>query len=159
MTPDPTHGRPSDRGLPAGDSTKRPRCRFRLVSFLAIVIGVGVWSRLGASQTPFIGKELGDILWGVMFYLWVLLVAPRISIMRAAAASILICFGIEFLKLYHAPWLDSLREDRIAGFLLGRHFNWRDLAFCVLGTLLGITLDRLTRRKRCSVKRASEHGA
>src|SRR5438045_280514 len=96
-----------------------------VASWLAAAIGVGVLSRVGGRAVGVaVPKEVGDALWALMFYLWIVLFLPRLSGLAAAGAAVAITFAIEFLKLYHAPWLDALREDRFAGFLLGHTFLW-----------------------------------
>lgn len=86
-----------------------------------------------------------------MFYLWIILLAPRIRVATATAISIGICFAIEFLKLYHAAWLEAVRDNRIAGFLLGHTFYWHDLPCYVVGTLVAMAIDQL------AVARESRH--
>jgi len=66
----------------------------------------------------------------------------RRSFAVAVAMTVGITFSIEFLKLYHAPWIDSLRANRIAGMILGHAFFWHDFLSYILGTALGVFLDR-----------------
>ena len=117
----------------------RPRARILLL--LALIIAIGAWSRMPGGKFPLPFKAVGDTLWATMFYLWGLLLVPRISIFRAAAATLALTFAIEFLKRLHTPWLDSLRAGRITGFLLGHTFYWHDFASYALGTLLAIAAD------------------
>ena len=58
----------------------RTRPRGRVLFFLSIVIGIGIWSRIPGAGLTWSGKAFGDTVWATMFYLWVLLIAPRISI-------------------------------------------------------------------------------
>ena len=94
-----------------------PRSRSRLAIFflLGIVIAVGIWSRVPNGRFPLPFKAVGDTLWATMFYLWALMLLPRLSMFVAAGVTLAITFSIEFLKLYHAPWIDAASEPtRIA---------------------------------------------
>jgi hypothetical protein len=115
---------------------------------LVAVIGIGIASRLGARHLPsLIGKEFGDALWSVMFFLLVLLAWPKVSTLTAASLALAVSFAIECLKLVHGPWMDALRADRVAGFLLGHAFLWRDFVSYGLGTLAAAVGDLLTSRR------------
>lgn len=118
------------------------RSRIRVGAALAAVICIGIASRMEAHLSALIGKEFGDALWSVMFFLIALLLWLRISTLAAALLALAVSFGIEFLKLYHAPWIDALRVSRV-GFLLGHAFLWRDFVAYGLGTAAAAACDRL----------------
>jgi hypothetical protein len=42
-------------------------------------------------------------------------------------------FGVEFLQLYHAPWLDGIRGNRFGHLLFGSTFNPMDLVAYSVG--------------------------
>ena len=117
------------------------RSRVRVLLLLALTVAIGIWSRMPRGGFPLHYKAVGDVLWATMFYLWVLLVAPRLSIFSVTGLTLAITFATEFLKLCHAPWLDSLRNGRLAGFLLGHTFYWHDFASYILGTFVAIAVD------------------
>jgi hypothetical protein len=107
-------------------------------------IAAGLGSRRFGSHLPsLVAAYAGDILWGTMFMLILLLLAPRIATMRAALLALAITWGIELSQLYHAPWIDALRDTTPGGLLLGHGFLWSDIVCCAGGVLLGILLDRL----------------
>jgi hypothetical protein len=117
------------------------RSRSRILALLCILILLGIWSRIPDAGLAWTGKSFGDTLWATMFYLWIILLLPRMGILPAAAITLALTFAIEFLKLYHVAWLDALRAQRIPGFLLGHDFYWRDLAFYAMGTLVAVAAD------------------
>jgi hypothetical protein len=114
----------------------------RTGSALLLVVGIGVFSRTSAGRLPWLDKEFGDTLWATMFYLLIVLLLPRVKTAVAVWMTIAITFAIEFFKLYHAPWIDSLRSRRVPGMLLGHTFYWHDFVSYILGTALGILMDR-----------------
>ncbi len=119
------------------------RARTRIAAALALVILTGVASRVSGLPLPrLIAKDLGDVLWSVMFYLLVLLARPRTPVPAAALTALAIAAATEFLKLYHAPWIDALRTHRVPSFLLGHRFLWTNLAAYAAGVVAAVILDR-----------------
>ena len=119
------------------------RSRISLALKLALVIAIGLASRLMSPHAPaLVSKHLGDILWTTMFVLIVLIIRPRMPTPTAACIGLAFCAAIEFLKLYRAPWLDSVRSVPVAGFLLGRVFQWWNFVSYVIGALAAVLLLR-----------------
>jgi hypothetical protein len=115
---------------------------------VALAIVVGVASRQGGGRWPrVIGEDLGDGLWGMMFYLLVVLVRPRASRVAAAVVALALATGTEVLKLYHAPWIDALRGRPVTGFLLGHEFAWRNVVAYGVGVAVAVAMDGLLRRR------------
>ena len=50
--------------------------------------------------------------------------------------------AIELSQLYHAPWIDSIRQTTLGGLILGFGFLWSDLACYAAGVGVGIILER-----------------
>jgi hypothetical protein len=139
--------------IPTRAAVDLPRARPRaaVAGLLALVIAVGVASRLGAraAHLPLLlGKEFGDALWSVMFYLLLLLARPRAPVLTAAVLAMAVASAIECLKLWHAPWLDALRAGRFAGFLLGHTFLWRDFVSYAVGVAVAAAGDLLFRGRQ-----------
>ena len=51
--------------------------------------------------------------------------------------------GVELSQLYHAPWIDSIRETTLGGLILGFGFLWSDTACYTVGVGLGVLLERI----------------
>lgn len=122
------------------------RSRRAIAIALGGVIAVGLESRLGPVRSSWAGKEIGDTLWAVMFYLSFILLLPDLRPMAAAGTALTVTFAIEFLKLCHSPWLDRLRAQPVAGLLLGHGFYWHDLGCYLLGVMIGVLLDLALRQ-------------
>lgn len=41
--------------------------------------------------------------------------------------SLSFCFVIEFSQLYHAEWIDQIRDTSLGGLVLGYGFLWSDI--------------------------------
>lgn len=109
-----------------------------------VVIAVGVGSRMGGGRFPhLIAKDLGDVLWALMFFLLALLLKPWTSALGAAAIALAVSSATEWLKLYHAPWIDALRAKPVTGFLLGHTFHPTNFIAYAIGAACGIMVDSL----------------
>lgn len=106
------------------------RRRVKYASYLLAVILLGPASRAYAPPLPpFVRAYVGDALWALAAYLMV-----------------------ESSQLYHVPWIDKLRQIRVAALVLGRGFLWSDLVCYSLGVGVGILAETLAPR-RASAKR------
>lgn len=68
-------------------------------------------------------------------------------------AALFFAFAIEFSQLYHAPWIDDIRQNIIGGLVLGFGFKSSDLVCYFVGILLGFAIDSLLLPKIESVER------
>jgi hypothetical protein len=110
--------------------------RGRILIALAVVIVVGLGSRVIHSGFLLVDKYLGDALYAVMIYLLLTLVWSSASSLRRAVAVAVIMTVLETFQLTLIPLGMSHSEDiilRIAGRLLGTTFSWLDLAAYFLG--------------------------
>jgi hypothetical protein len=123
--------------------TQRNIKRRRLISLAAliVVISLGVASRTILVGIPHADKELGDLLWPVMFYLIGVFCFPGLRPSEAAIVALLISVGTEVLQAYRAPWIDAIRDTRWGGLILGRVFSWRDMACYVIGAAAAFAVD------------------
>jgi len=60
-----------------------------------------------------------------------------------AVVALVFCYSIEVSQLYHSPWIDTIRNTRIGGLVLGRGFLWSDLISYSIGIAIGSLLDKL----------------
>jgi hypothetical protein len=117
--------------------------RRRLFALIALlgVIGLGLASRTLLSRVPIVGKELGDVLWPVMFYLIAVVCLPRLRPSLAALFALAMSVGTESLQAYQATWIEELRNTRGVGIILGRNFSWHDMACYPIGTAIAWIAD------------------
>ena len=74
----------------------------------------------------------GDVLWAAMIY-WGFKFLFAQEPKRTAFYALIFCFLIEFSQLYHAPWIDQIRSNRLGGLVLGFGFLWSDLVCYLVG--------------------------
>ena len=111
-----------------------------MLAGLAVVAGLA-WRSKFLPLTPFLSKYGGDALWAMVVFLGLGFVFPRLTVVKLALLSLGVAWGIEFLQLYHAPWIDSIRVRRIGHLVLGSTFNAPDLIAYAVGVVLAGAID------------------
>lgn len=134
---------------------RRSRALYLLLALGTIALGLAT-RRFRGVLPDAIGTYAGDVLWAAMVYLLIAAAWPRAPIGRVAAGAAIFSLAIELSQLYHAPWIDAVRQTRMGGLVLGFGFLWSDLACYAAGTALGATLD-YTIMRRLSPRLAQAH--
>jgi len=118
---------------------KPARNRIVYLISVAIVMVLGLSSRKYAGYLPeYINTYLGDALWAVMIYLFAALLLKDRKPSLITLLSLSFCYLIEISQLYHAPWIDAIRNTRLGGLVLGFGFLWTDIIAYTLG--IGVML-------------------
>ena len=90
------------------------RLRYLYLIAMAAVITAGFWWPSAANPvSSFWHKYGGDALWALLIFLGFRCVQIRTSLLRVMLFSLALCFAVEFSQLYHAPWIDSIRNTRL----------------------------------------------
>lgn len=125
----------------------RRREPLRQLGLLALVIAMGLGSRRFGSRLPgVIAAYAGDTLWALALFLVLGLIRPRASTGRVAAMALVGSLLVELSQLYHAPWIDAVRQTRLGGWILGFGFLWSDLVCYAIGVGLGAAVERWIER-------------
>lgn len=105
---------------------------------IALTIGTGLlWRSNLLPLSSFFAKYGGDSLWALMVFLGFGFAFRRSSTARIALGAICFSWAIEFLQLYHSPWIDELRSNRFGHLVLGAGFNSPDLIAYLIGVAVG----------------------
>ena len=114
--------------------------------FLLCAIAVlfsGLASRRFRRALPaFLDEFAGDTLWALMLFLLVSTVLARRPILVRAAISLALAFLVEISQLYHAPWIDGIRNTTLGGLVLGFGFLWTDLICYAVGIIAVALMER-----------------
>ena len=118
--------------------------RLPVMQALALVIGLGLASRTYDGLFPnALGKYPGDALWTVAVYLGWKLVFPAMVPWKLGLMALGQSVGVEFLQLYHTPWLDGIRGNHFGHLLFGSTFNPMDLVAYSVGATAVFLGDQL----------------
>lgn len=120
------------------------RVRWIYAAATVATIGLGLASRECARYLPWwLAKNLGDGLYATMVFWGFGFLALRARTSRVALAAVAFCVAIELSQLYHAPWIDAVRETTPGRLVLGQGFHAFDLVCYVAGVALGVALERI----------------
>lgn len=126
-----------------------PRSRPLYLLWIALTVGAGLLLRSRFVSLPeAVEKYGGDALWALMVFFGFALLFHRASTLRLGLLALGFAWAIEFLQLYHAPWIEGIRARRIGHLILGSTFNAPDLLAYVAGVALGMAFEGLCRTFR-----------
>jgi len=118
------------------------RSRLLYAFLVALSIGTGLlWRSSLLPLSSFLAKYGGDSLWALMVFLGFGFAFRRSSTARIALGAICFAWSIEFLQLYHSPWIDEIRSNRLGHLVLGAGFNGPDLLAYIIGVALGAVAE------------------
>jgi hypothetical protein len=129
-----------------------------LVLSMAIVLIVGISSRIFYTGFPIIDKYLGDALYAVLFYLILSLFWGKGTPLKKASLICGVMFAIEIFQLTLIPLKFRTSPNMILkaiSIFLGTQFGWLDIVAYIVG-ILGIYLfDRFYIHQYLSVPQSS----
>ena len=115
---------------------------------MAVVIVAGLcWRSTTNPVSPFWHKYGGNTLWALLIFLGFRCLLIRASIRCVTLISLAFCFAVEFSQLYHAPWIDSIRNTRLGALAPGSGFNAPDLFAYAVGVAIGGVIETIRRRQ------------
>lgn len=123
--------------------------RHRIAVALAAlgVVALGLLTRSAlVPRGSLAGQYGGDTLWATLVYLLGRWLWPRTPVARAAAGAAALAAAVELSQLYHAPWIDAVRETTLGHLVLGQGFLWSDMACYAAGVALGACAELGVRR-------------
>jgi len=143
--------------------TLRTLIRFSIayLGSATVVVGLGLASRrYGAHLPPFLATYAGDTLWALLVFLGISALAPHARLRYRSGFALAISYLVEVSQLYHAPWIDAIRQTALGGLVLGFGFLRTDLVCYTAGIALGAAVDGALRSRRSPGQRmsASEGG-
>ena len=124
------------------------RARSRPVTALlwGATVLLGLASRRVDGLPHFVAAYAGDALWAAMVFWLAAFVRPAAGTGRLAAVALLVAVSVEASQLYHAPWIDGVRDTRLGALVLGQGFLASDLVCYAAGVGAAALLDRAIRR-------------
>lgn len=117
---------------------KRPT--YALLFILTIAAGLASRSDV-VELTPFLKQYAGDTLWAMMVYWGCAFLLINRTFFTRSICALGFAWFIEFLQLYHAPWIDAIRKTTFGGLVLGYDFVLSDLLCYTVGVLFALILD------------------
>ena len=111
------------------------KTRLQSLTIAILLIPIGLATRQYGNE--WMKLYAGDVLWAAMIY-WGFKFLFAQEPKSTAFCAIIFCFLIEFSQLYHASWIDHIRNNRLGGLVLGYGFLWSDLGCYLVGVSLSM---------------------
>ena len=102
---------------------------------------LGLLSRKINDLPKIIELYSGDILWALMVFLIIAFIFNKKSTIFIISWAIILSYSIEISQLYHAAWIDAIRNTTLGGLILGFGFLWSDLVCYTIGIIVGAIID------------------
>ena len=112
---------------------------------------LGLLSRKISGLPKIIELYSGDILWALMVFLIIAFIFNKKSTIFIISWAIICSYSIEISQLYHAPWIDAIRNTVLGGLILGFGFLWSDLVCYTIGIIIGIIIDIIINKTNIKV--------
>lgn len=121
---------------------KPSRPLYAVVVFIVVALGLLVRARQDWFPEV-VNLYLGDALYAVMmFFIFSFLFPDKKAEVKALYALVL-CWCIELLQLYNAPWINAVRATLPGRLILGQGFLCSDLLAYAMGVTVAYCVDKL----------------
>ena len=111
--------------------------RIVLVISLLIIVPLGYMIRFHGATPEWINDSFGSIAYEIFWILLLALLFPKLSPVWAAIGVCLATCIVEFLQLWHPPFLEAMRATLPGRLVLGNSFTWSDFLSYFIGSFFG----------------------
>ena len=118
---------------------------------IIITIIVGLFSRTDLLSN-WINNYVGDYLYSILCFLIFGFILTKIKSYKILLLTLFFCYSIEFLQLYQADWINSIRSYKVSRLILGNNFQWYDIFSYTIGGMTGYIFEILFYSKSYSAK-------
>lgn len=109
--------------------------------FIIIVVPAGFYTKLYSGPlSDWVNNSLGGILYVIFWSLLFSLFVPKTSPLKITFIVFCTTCFIEFLQLWHPPFLEVIRSNFIGRTILGSTFSWLDIFHYILGFIFSLML-------------------
>ncbi|MBE0646342.1 MAG: DUF2809 domain-containing protein [Bacteroidales bacterium] len=117
----------------------------QIINYLILIViasCLGILSRMYGSILPdVVASYAGDTMWAFALYFVIALFSLKRTFGFRFLLTLILSFIDEFSQLYHAPWVDGIRNTTVGALLLGNTFVWSDLLCYLAGAVMAVVVD------------------
>ena len=105
---------------------------------LLILTPIGFYSKFYHGPAFFwVNNSLGGALYEIFWCLFFLLIFPKAKPAIIATTVFTVTCVLEFMQLWHPPFLEFIRRYFIGRTLIGTSFTWSDFPYYAIGSAVG----------------------
>jgi hypothetical protein len=114
---------------------------------LAVIVPVGFYGKFYRGPgAHWVNDSLDGVFYEIFWCLFLALPLPRTQPRKLAAGVLAATCVLEFLQLWHPPFLETIRSTFLGAAILGTTFDWTDFPYYFAGSGIGwFWLNRLRR--------------
>ena len=122
--------------------------KYQTLLSLLLLIPVGFYSKFyNGPAFVWVNNSLGGMFYEIFWCLVVFLFLNKITPWKIAFSVFVITCSLEFLQLWHPPFLEIIRSTFIGRTVIGTTFAWSDYIYYVAGSLTGWIWIELLKHK------------
>jgi len=123
---------------------------------LLILTPIGFYSKFYSGPLHYwVNNSLGGVFYEMFWCLVLALFFKRLKPFQIACIVLLATCLLEFLQLWHPPFLVSLRSNFIGVTILGNAFTWSDFPYYFIGSGFGLVLLNILKSHLASEESAT----
>ncbi|MBD2018106.1 DUF2809 domain-containing protein [Microcoleus sp. FACHB-53] len=111
--------------------------RLALLISLLIILPLGYMIRFHGATPEWMNDLFGSIAYEIFWILLIALLFPKASPLWMAIGVCLATCVVEFLQLWHPPFLEAMRATLPGRLVLGNSFTWSDFLSYFIGSFFG----------------------
>lgn len=112
--------------------------RWKIILSLVVIVPAGFYTKFyrgpGAS---WVNDSFDGVLYEIFWCLLAALFLPNVRPALIAAWVLTLTCILEFLQLWHPPFLESVRSHFLGAVILGTTFDWTDFPYYFAGSAIG----------------------
>jgi hypothetical protein len=114
-----------------------PLRKWTLVSLIIVVPICSYTKFYRGPAAAWVNDSLVGVFYEIFWCLIILLFLPKVKPWIVALCVLIVTCILEFMQLWHPPFLELLRSNFIGRTLLGTTFTWTDFPYYFLGSGIG----------------------
>lgn len=129
------------------------RKRLLILLSLIVITPIGFMTRFynGPAQ-DWVSDSLGGLFYEIFWCLIFAFILNKASPLKIAIWVFTATCSLEFLQLWHPPFLEIIRGSFIGRTIIGNSFNWNDFPYYIIGSGMGyfwlVAIQRLSAETR-----------
>ncbi|RLC45114.1 MAG: DUF2809 domain-containing protein [Candidatus Cloacimonadota bacterium] len=113
--------------------------KFRLAILISLLIVTPLGFAIKFYNGPYdwwLNNCVAGVLYEIFWCMIIVFIIPNVPVFWIALAVFFITCSLEFLQLWHPPFLELIRSTFIGRSLIGTSFTYRDFPYYIIGCFI-----------------------
>lgn len=114
---------------------------------IIFMVPVGFYTKFYSGPfSEWVHNSLGGVIYVIFWSLLFYLLAPNVNPLKIASSVFIITCILEFMQLWHPPFLEVVRKNFLGRALIGSSFSWLDMVHYIIGFFISYSFIILLRK-------------